>query len=130
MRVALQYGSVHECARVTLICVTADVFLVSFILLGQFPFETGWESAAAASAQAGVDQALDDIVRSHLGKDLAQGLIAAGSDVLFNDFRVDDAAVTQGNAVLFFVEICVDEGLDAGWSNGLLIEKTSNDTSL
>ena len=129
MGIALQDGAVHECARITLVGVTADVFLVRVVLLGQLPFETGGESAAAASAQAGIHQALDDVVWGHLGENLAQSLVAAGSDVLFNDFRVDDTTVAQGNAVLLFIEVGVDEGFYASRGNRLLIEESGNDTS-
>ena len=54
-----------------------------------------------------VKEGLDHIVRSHLGENLAQGLIAAGSDVLIDIFRVDDTAVAQGNTVLFLIEVRV-----------------------
>ena len=52
-----------------LICVT-DVFGQLHSAWASFHLETAGESAAAASAQAGNDQALDDIVRSHLGMTL------------------------------------------------------------
>lgn len=37
-----------------LVGVTADIFLISVILLGQLPFEAGGESAASAAAQTGI----------------------------------------------------------------------------
>ena len=45
---------------------------------------------------------------------LPQGLVSAGSDVFFNDFRIDDAAVPEGDPVLLFIEIRIFQRFDAG----------------
>ena len=66
MRITFQYGTVHECARVTLVGVTADILLVRIVALGQLPLESGRETGAAAASQTAVQKNLDDIVGGHL----------------------------------------------------------------
>ena len=90
---------------------------------GQLPLKAGGEAAASSAAQAGVHQTLDDIIGSHLCENLAQGSIAAGADVLFNHFRVDHAAVAQGDPVLLLVEVRIYQRLDSGLGHGLLVKK-------
>ena len=105
MGIAFQDGAVHERAGVALVRVAADILLIRVILLAELPLEAGGEAGAAAAPQARIKKGLDYIVRSHLGENFSEGLISAGSDILFNIFRIDDAAVAQGNPVLLFIKV-------------------------
>ena len=123
MGIAFQDGAVHERPGVALVSVAADVFLVGIVLFGQLPLQAGGESAAASAPKAAVHQSLDHVVGSHLRQNLAQGLIAAGSDVFFDGFGVDDAAVAQSDAVLFLIKIRVDQSFDSSGGYRLLVQK-------
>ena len=108
--VALQYGAVHECARVTLVGVAASVLQIALGIGGELPFEAGGEACTAASAKTGGFDFINDLLGSHFGEYLAQGHIAAGADVLVDVLRINDAAVPQGNSLLLTIEIGVGEG--------------------
>ena len=131
MRVALQDGAVHERARVALVGVAADELLVGLGGRRELPLHAGGEARAAAAAQAGLEHDVDDLLRGHLGEDLAQGLVAVKGDVLLDVLRVDDAAVAQRDALLLLVEVYVVEGLDGVvLLDGLLVEQLLDDAAL
>ena len=54
VRIALQNRTIHKRARIALIGVAADVFLIRLICSRERPFHTGREAAAAASTQSGI----------------------------------------------------------------------------
>ena len=110
MGIALEHGAIHERAGVALVGVADHVLDVGLVGGAERPLTAGGESAAATTAQAGVGDDLDDVLRSHLGEDLAQCRIAVHRDVLVDVLRVDDAAVTQHHAVLGLVEGGVGQG--------------------
>src|SRR5699024_7005680 len=87
--IALQDGTVHERPRVALVRVAADIFLVRLVGRRELPFQARGESGAAASPKAAVQQDLDHVLRRLLREHDAQRLIAAGSDVFLDIFRVD-----------------------------------------
>ena len=131
MGVAFQHGTVHECAGVALVGVAAHIFLVCVVLLTELPLKTGWETRAAAAPESGIQKGLDYIVRSHLREHLAQCLVSACTYVFLNVFRIDDTAVAQGDTVLFFIKVSVNQRFDAaGWAYGLLVQKTCHHTAL
>ena len=131
MGVAFQNRTVHECAGVTFVGVAADVFLVGLVCSRKAPFTAGRETCAAASAQTGCENHVDNLLRGHFGQDLAQCLITVDCDVLFDILRVDNAAVAQCNTVLFCIEVGLVQRFDAVvFLNGLLVEQAFNDTAL
>ena len=108
MGVAFQNRAIHECAGVALIGVAADVLLhVAAVAGSELPLHAGRETCAAAAADAGIQHRLNDLVGGHLGQHLAQPLIAAASNVFINIFRIDHAAVAQGDANLLFIKRCI-----------------------
>ena len=131
VRVALENGAVHECTRVALVGVAADVL---FLILGgsrKLPLQTRGEAAAAAAAETGVDQRLDDVRRLHLGQNLAERLITVYADILVDDLGVDDAAVAERNAVLLLIEGRLGQRGDGVMVAGLLVVlEAGNGTAL
>ncbi len=107
MGVALDRGAVHVGARVALVGVADDVLLVAGGLLGQVPLHPGREARAAAAAQAGGLELLDDLVGLHLEEGLLEAGIAVARDVLVDVLGVDHAAVAQDDAELLLVELDV-----------------------
>ena len=105
MRVALQYGSIHKCARVALVRITYDIFFFFLLVCGKLPFYAGRKSTAASSAKTCVFHGFNDIFRFHFGQNLAQGLITAVSDVFVNVFRINPTAVSKSNTHLLREEI-------------------------
>ena len=67
---------------------------------GEAPLHAGEEAGAAAAAQAGLDDAVDQAVGVLLREHLAQGLVAADREVVVDDLGVDAAAVAQHDPVL------------------------------
>ena len=102
--VAFKDGTVHERAGVALIRVADHVLLIGFILRSEEPLLAGRETGAAAAAQTGIGDDLDDLFGGHFGEHLAQRLIAVHGDILVDAFGVDDAAVAQRDALLLGVE--------------------------
>ena len=68
-----RHAAVHKCAGVALVGVAAYIFLhIAAVARGKLPFAAGGETCAAAAAQAGVQDRLDDVVRRHFSEHLAQ----------------------------------------------------------
>ena len=72
--VALEEGTVHECARVTFVGVADHIFLFADTALGSdLPLQAGGETRTAAAAETGLLDLGDDLLGGHLGEALAQG---------------------------------------------------------
>ena len=136
MGVTLQNGTVHERAGVTLVGVTANVLLnLSAVTGSELPLQTGGESCAAASAETGIQNGLNNLVGSHLGQNLTQSSVAVQSDVLFNVLGVDYTAVTERNAELRSVESGIVQRCMSSISinsliTGIVVNQSFNNTTL
>ncbi len=104
MRVALQQRTIHECARIAFISVAGNVLLICLALIAEEPLFARGETAAATTPQSGVDDLLNHLFPGHFRQSFGKGLIAVKGDVLFNVFRVNYAAVPQGNTLLLPIE--------------------------
>ena len=104
VRVTFKNAAVHKCARVALVRITDNILFIALGVFGKLPFHTGREAAAATTAQAGFFDLVHNLLRSHLRNSLSQCLITTYSDIFFNSFRIDSAAVCQYQAMLLFVE--------------------------
>ncbi len=105
IRISFKNGTIHECARVSFIRVADDIFLRTWSILLELPLHARREACSASSAQAGLLHDIDDFLRRHRGHCLAQCLIAVHGNVFGDIFRIDLAAVAQGNAFLLLVEV-------------------------
>ena len=129
MRIAFEDGAVHERARVTFVSVADDVFLVRRITAGEIPLHASGETTAASAPQAALLDSIDHLGRGHVGQDLAQGLVAVGSDVFVNIFRIDGTAVAQSDTELLLVEGHILVFTDALLESRFDIQQTINDTA-
>ena len=111
MRVALQHGTVHERAGVALVSVAGHVLLIGLGAVGELPLQARGETAAAAAAQAGLEDFVDDLLAGHAGQRLFQRLVAVEGQVFVNVFGVDHAAVAQSDALLVLVEVNILQAL-------------------
>ena len=128
--VAFQDGTVHEGTGVAFVRVTADELLRCVIALGEFPLEARRETGAAASAEAGVEHDLDDVVRSHLLQDFLQGDITVHRQIFIDALRVDEAAVLERDSLLDLVEARVVQRGDLLVQDFVLVDQTFHDTAL
>jgi len=127
--VALKDAAVHERARVALVGVAADV-LYRRRSGRELPLEAGREAGAAASAEAGLRDDIDDLFRRHLCEDAAEGLVTVDGYVLVDVFGVYDAAVAKRDAGLLFIEFRLGEVRDDFRRVLLGVEKTLHDPAL
>ena len=84
-----------------------------FCLAAKDHFEPGGEARAAAAAQPGVGDLLDDRLGGHLEERLAQRLVAAGGLVVLDGLGIDRAAVAQHDALLELEEVGLGAALGA-----------------
>ena len=98
--VAFHDGAVHEGTGVALVAVTDDIALHLLLTGDLLPLLAGGEAAAAAAAETGLVDLVDDAVAAQLEHGLLQGLEAAGSQVLVQGLGVEAAAVLQNDAGL------------------------------
>ena len=108
VRVAFEYRPVHERAGVAFVGVAAYVFDARFVRFGvtaELPFKSRGEARAASAAQSARLDNVDNLLRLHLGQYLDERLIAVVRYVFVDILGVDDAAVTERDARLFFIEI-------------------------
>ena len=131
MRIAFEDGSVHKSARVAFVGVAADILDVAFGLLCKLPLKTGRESSAAASAQSGFLDYVNDVITRKFGKALCKSLITVERDILVDVFGIDNAAVAKGDTLLLFVEIYLVERTNlVTFVNAALIEQIPDDAAL
>ena len=125
MGVALKNGTVHECARVALVSVTANILLVSIgnDISCELPLHACGEAAAASSAETGIEDSLDNVLGLHLCKHLAESLITVSAYVLIDVLGIDNAAVSESNTELLLVECSIIKSLYLIACNSLLIEE-------
>ena len=130
--IAFQHGTIHERAGVALVGVADHVLMGRGIPAGELPLEAGGEAGAAAAAQAGLGDFLDDLLAGHFGEDLAQGGIAIHGDVLLDVLGVDDAAVAERHTELGLVELDVLQrgDLDLLTTLGIAVDQSLHDTAL
>src|SRR5699024_618302 len=105
---------------------------IRLVLCGKEPLPAGRETCAAAAAQAGLGDYIDDVLWGHFRENLAQRLIAVDRYVLVDVLGIDNAAVAQRNAVLFFIERRMVQRLDGVGilHHGLLIKKALDNSAL
>ena len=133
MGVALEYGTIHKCARVALVGVAADILLnVAAVARCKLPFKSGRESGASASAEPGIEHGLDNLVRGHLRKHFAERRIAVACYVFFDVFGINNAAVPERYTHLVLVECGLAErGRDfAALYRRIVVDQALNGTSL
>ena len=121
--VAFHDGTVHEGARVSFVRVADYVFLVILVAAGELPFQPRGETAAAPASEPGAFDFVDDFLRGHFREAFAQGGVAVASDVFLDVFRIDEAAVAQGDAQLLFVKFHVLGVADGGFLFRVFIKK-------
>jgi len=94
------------------------------------PLAPGGEACAAAAPEPGGQDGVDDLLRGLLSEGAAQGLIAAGADVLVNVLGVDDAAVAQRDAELILIELGFGEAGHLLGGVPLLVQQPLDDAAL
>ena len=123
MRVALEHRAVHERARVALVAVADEVLDCpsgGIVGVGELPLLPGGEARAAAAAQPGGQDLLDDLLGRHAREHLVEGLIAVGLQVVVDVLGVDDAHVAQDQLLLAVEERVVLGGALVGADDPLL----------
>ena len=103
MRIALQNGTVHERAWVTLVRVTNNVFLIPRGSHCEFPLHAGGETTAAPATKTGVLDNLDRFLPWH-GENAGESLIPSKRYVFHDVLRIDHPAVSEGDTELLFIE--------------------------
>ena len=127
MGVTFQNGTVHKCTGVTFVCVTNNVFLIRNAICCKLPFATGGETAAATTAQTGCKDFIDNLLRSHFGKNLTKGHVTVYSDVFFNLFGIDDTTVAERNSLLLLIEGSFSKGVN--FNLVFVINESVNDST-
>ena len=89
-------------------------------LAEELPLEAGEVAGAAAPAQLGGLDLLDDQLRVGVDQDLVERLVAADGDVLFDVVRADEAAVAQHDLLLRLEERHVVPERDVGEAGAVL----------
>ena len=102
--IAFDLIAVHVGAGVALVGVADDVLLVRLGLGEELPLVAGEVAGAAAAAELGGLDLLDDDVGALIDQDLIEGLVAADADVLLDVVGVDEAAVAEDDLLLALEE--------------------------
>ena len=100
MRIALNLVAVHVSAGIAFIGVADDVLRVGLGLGQEIPLIAGEEARAAAPAQPGGLDLLDDSICAAVDQHLVERLVAAHRNVLLNVRGIDEAAVAQNDLLL------------------------------
>ena len=127
--IALERGAVHVGAGVALVGVTDHVLLALGLLHGELPLHTGGEARAAATAETRLEHLIDDLLGRHLEENLLESLVTVAGDVVLDLLGIDDAAVSQNDAVLLLIERNVGVGDELLGLIGIVAE-TRNDAAL
>jgi len=104
MRIAFEQTAIHEGARIALVSVAHQRALERRLRAHDGPLAPVGNPPAAASAQAGRGDQLDDLFWGVLLERPVQRPVAAAGDVLVDVLRVDPPGVRQNPALLVLVE--------------------------
>ena len=104
MGVAFQNATVHERTRVTFVSVANYIFFIAYRFSSKLPLHASGEATAATTTQAGLFNFVNNFLRSHGSYCFSQSFVTTYSNVLFNLFRVNSAAISQNKTFLFFIE--------------------------
>ena len=105
MRISFHNGTVHKCARVTLVGIANHVFKGCLLFCGQFPFHACGKSSAPTATQTGTFDLIYYLFRSMVEKGIRQSCIPIAGNIFFYVLRVDETTIAQCDAHLFPVEI-------------------------
>ena len=132
MGIAFENRTVHECAGVALVGVTAYILLICVLdkVSCKLPLLTCGESAAASATQTRIKNYLNYIIGCHCLEHLSECLITVSSDIFIDTFGIDYTAVSQCDSVLLFIEVGFLERLYLVFCDCFIVYKTCNDTSL
>lgn len=112
--IAFDFIAVHVGAGIAFVGVADHEFAVGGGPAEELPFEAGEEAGAAAAAQLGGLDLLDDKLRIGVDQDLVEGLVTADGNVLFDIVGVNEAAVAQHDFLLRLEERNGVPGRDFG----------------
>ncbi|VTR63828.1 hypothetical protein DESC_100024 [Desulfosarcina cetonica] len=104
VRIAGEDGAVHERPGLAFVPVDDHVFLLAGGVAGRFPFETGGEAAAAAAAQVGRLDLVQDTFRGHLEKGLGKGRVPADGEIVLDLLGIDQRVGVDDHAGLLFIK--------------------------
>ena len=102
MRIALNNGSVHECARITLVGIANKVLCLARRLPCGVPFEPRREACTTATCESRYLDFFDNILGSHCFEHLFKCSIAVTGCVFVYNFRIYNSAVTKRDSSLLF----------------------------
>ena len=130
MGVALKNGAIHERARISLVRIADDIFLIAGGRCAETPFHSCRETAASTPSKPGLFHLVNHRCRGHLDKTLSQSLVSVSGDVLVNIVRVDIPAVAQYDSMLFTVERNILVVTDLLSGQRFFVKKTCDDAAL
>ena len=104
VRITFEDRAIHESSRVALIGITNHVFFIRNAIVGNFPFQSGRETAASTSAQTRFFYYVNGFGRRHFRQYFSQSHIGIVSYGFVDIFRIYKSAVAQRNAQLFFIK--------------------------
>ena len=96
MRVSLKNRAVHERARITLVGIAENIFLVALGLACKRPLHACGETAAAAAAQSRCGHFGNDLLGRHSQQGFCRTHIAVAGYVFIDLFSVNKPAVFKG----------------------------------
>ena len=127
--IAFERRAVHVSAGVALVGVTDHVLLALRLLHSELPLHTGGEARAAATAKTRLKHFIDNLLGRHLEEDLLESLVTVAGDIVIDLLGIDDAAVSQNDAVLLLVERNISVGYKLLSLIGIVAE-TRDDAAL
>ena len=125
-RITFHDHAVGESAAVAFVGIANDVFPVGFGLGDGLPLDAGRKSGAAAAAQAGLRDVLNDTRR--IRQRFGQSLAAAMGLIIFKRARIDDAATRKGQSRLLLHERMIFRHADAQFVIGAVIDHRAEHT--
>ena len=92
--------TVLVCSRLSLICITDNVFHISRCAVGKLQFPVSREAGSSPAAESCMFQFFNDLFPIHV-KGSFQALIAACCDIFSGIFRIDLSSVSQKDSFFF-----------------------------
>ena len=128
-RIALENGTIHERTRIAFVTVADNILFITLRAIGKLPFAAGREAAAAASAQTGSKDLIDDLLARH-GQCTLQTLERAHADRFVDILGIDDAAAVKRNTALLLIECNLVLLGNLLMRNRILIQKAIYDNAV
>ena len=104
MWISFQYRSIHKCSWIPFISITHDIFLFSFYIRSNLPFNTSKKSSSTSSSQSRGEYLFYNISVTHSLQNFFYSLVSIIFQEVIYILRVNNSTIFKCSSFLFLIK--------------------------